>query len=326
MSRYGWPILAYASAAMRLVAPRRRRVSSPQSLDVDVVVCVHNALEHVQECLSSLSAALNGRGHVVIVDDGSAEETADWLRRFADDASATLVRHDERQGYTKSANDGVAAGRGGNVVLLNSDTVVPARAIDKLVAALERYEDIGIVGPMSNAASWQSVPSNFGLQEGQTVINPLPEGATPDDLDAFLEARLPARPARVPLVHGFCLAFRRTVYEQLGGLDEAAFPDGYGEENDFCLRAADAGFGLGVAINAYVYHAKSKSYSDDRRAALMRQGAAALEGKHSPQRVVEAVSVMTASLPLRTARFAVRRLYERLALTPRPASRVGSPS
>ena len=56
-------------------------------------------------------------------------------------------------------------------------------------------------------------------------------------------------------------------------MDEENFPIGYGEENDYCIRAADAGFTLAIADDAYVFHAKSKSFGHSRRKELSKQGA-----------------------------------------------------
>ena len=66
---------------------------------------------------------------------------------------------------------------------------------------------------------------------------------------------------RLPFINGFCYVIKRRVLEQIGVFDEEHFASGYSEENDFSYRAAKAGFELAVADDAYVYHAKSKSFT-----------------------------------------------------------------
>jgi hypothetical protein len=151
-----------------------------------------------------------------------------------------------------------------------------------------------LVGPLSNAASWQSIPEIFG-PEGGLAVNSLPEGLDVEAMDAncALWARDFPYP-RTGLLNGFCLAIKKEVKEAIGVLDEANFPEGYGEENDYCLRASDAGFGLLVAIDTYVFHAKSKTYSDERRRQLSKQGSATLRRLHSKQRIDRAVKSMQA--------------------------------
>jgi GT2 family glycosyltransferase len=85
---------------------------------------------------------------------------------------------------------------------------------------------------------------------------------------------------RVPFINGFCFAIKREVIDKIGYLDEIAFPRGYGEENDYCLRTLKAGMQLAVADQCYIFHAKSKSYNHQRRAELSKLGGQALQAKH----------------------------------------------
>jgi GT2 family glycosyltransferase len=82
------------------------------------------------------------------------------------------------------------------------------------------------------------------------------------------------------LLNGFCTLMRRDVIEEVGFLDEAAFPMGYGEENDLCLRVRKAGYSLAIADHIYVYHVKSASFGSARRSELSKRGTAALHAKH----------------------------------------------
>ena len=119
---------------------------------------------------------------------------------------------------------------------------------------------IGLVGPLSNTASWQSIP-DVRLPDGEWAENPLGEGTTPEDM-ARSVARYSGRLyPRLPFLNGFCLLIRRQVIDELGRFDEVTFGRGYGEENDYCLRAAKAGWQLAVADDVYVYHRQSRSYS-----------------------------------------------------------------
>jgi GT2 family glycosyltransferase len=67
----------------------------------------------------------------------------------------------------------------------------------------------------------------------------------------------------MPTAHGFCLALRRTVLDQIGGFDPA-YGRGYQEENDWCQRARGAGFLVGRANRAFVYHHGAVSFGSLR--------------------------------------------------------------
>jgi GT2 family glycosyltransferase len=277
-------------------------------LDLDIVICVHNALDDVRLCLASVEAALKGRGKLILVDDASNRETAEFLAGYSAANGALLVRLDERSFYTVAANAGVRSGSERNVLLLNSDTVVPPGALDKLSDALDRDARLGIVGPLSNAASFQSVPSISG-KGSQTAINSIPMGMSVADMDLFFERRWDGAVARTPLVHGFCFCAKREVFEKIGPFDEKNFPRGYGEENDFCFRATDAGFDLGVLTSTYVFHAKSRSYGAEERGHIMREAMAALVRKATRRRVERAVEAMRTQPALIAARKAVGPLF-----------------
>src|SRR5258708_37036137 len=73
---------------------------------------------------------------------------------------------------------------------------------------------------------------------------------------------------RVGFLNGFCLLIRRALRDDIGNFDDDAFGGGNGEENDYCLRATEAGWKIPAAEDTYVYHTQSKSSSDERRVQL----------------------------------------------------------
>ncbi len=278
-----------------------------QSKFASIVIPVHNAASSVAECLKSLAAHADSRHEILLVDDASGEECASLLRDFAARrANTVLLRNDDRQGYARAANRGWQAVRGDYVALLNSDTVVTPGWLERLLACLESHPRIGLAGPISNAASWQSVPERFDAG-GDWAVNALPEGRNANDMAATVARVAEPLYPRVPLLNGFCLAAKRAVWEKVGFFDEAAFPDGYGEETDYCLRAAAAGFELAVADDAYVYHAKSQSYGHAKRAELTARGQETLRRKHGTAAIASAVDQLRSEPALAALRESVRR-------------------
>ena len=248
-----------------LPTPKRKPTAVTPSHSVDIVVCIHNALADVRLCLQSIIDHTPEPYQLLLVNDGSDHATTQFLADFKNvHPQRILLEHPTAQGYTKAANRGLRAASADYVVLLNSDTVVPRLWLQPLLECAESDPTTGIVGPLSNAASWQSVPERFDNQ-GDWMINPLPPGYQVNDMAELVYLASPKRFPRVPFVNGFCFVLKRSVIDRIGYLDEEHFPYGYGEENDYCLRAAAAGFSLAIADHAYVYHAKSKSYSHEHR-------------------------------------------------------------
>jgi O-antigen biosynthesis protein len=300
-----------------LPAVTRKSIDIDQ-ISIDIGVCVHNSPNEVQACLTSLLAARRPQDGIVIVDDASDAPTAMLLDEFATtNERVTLIRHKENQGYTQSANDVLSKTQSDWVVLLNSDTVVPPRALRKLIVCGEQFSHIGIVGPLSNAASWQTVPQMLG-PDGKFLVNEIPAPLTVEDMDRLCEELSTGAVPFVPLVNGFCYAVRRSLIKDIGYFDEARFPTGYGEEDDYCLRAGAAGYVCSIATDAYVYHVKSASFTSERRKPLAAAGSKALQKKHSAQRVSAATEVMRHQAELARIR---RLMLERLSREAVPATR-----
>jgi dTDP-glucose 4,6-dehydratase len=262
---------------------------------VDIVVCVHNAYDDVVRCLESVLAARLPAHRLILVDDGSEKPTRQHLEQTAaaHPDCVTRIRHEAAQGYVASANDGLHAAEADLVVLLNSDTVVPQNWALKLLQAAESGPDIGIVGPLSNAASWQSVPQLNGAMIKSRIPNDFPEGMTVEEMNHLCEtvgyfAEFP----RALLVNGFCYGITRRLIETIGYLDLDAFPVGYGEEDDYTLRASAAGFSAAVATHCYVWHAKSKSFGSAMRRRLIRNARTMLYARHGMDHVQRCIESM----------------------------------
>lgn len=290
-----------------LVPPRDvRRVLRTQVAvapsSVDVVVCVRDALADAHRCFASLLERTAPPFGLIVVDDGSAAVTRTYLQELAAlNPGVELHRNDSREhGYTIAANIGLRASAAELVVLLNSDTVVTRGWLEAIVDAARSADDVGIVGPLSNAASHQSVPvTKVG---DDWAVNALPPWANEDTV-GLVVAGLPGEAVvDVPFVNGFCYAISRRVIEAVGYLDEATFASGYSEENDFSRRAADAGFRLVVATRSYVFHAKSRSYGDADRKRLAKRNYRLFLDKHGEQRIRPLVEQLAENTPLRAVR------------------------
>lgn len=294
---------------------------------ITIGVCVHNGIEVVRNCLASIVAAREVDDLIVIVDDASDEPTASFLDQFASThRGVRVIRNTENLGYTKSANRVFKAATTDWVVLLNSDTVVPRRALRKLVEAGEQFPQLAIVSPVSNAAGWQTVPRMTG-EDGTFLVNRLRLRMTPEVMDELCEEAAPATVMFVPLVNGFCMAVRRKVLDQIGYFDEQLFPLGYGEEDDLCLRAAEAGYVCGLAMNTYVFHTKSASFKSERRKVLSAAGQQALKDKYGTERLTAATDYMRNHPGLRNLRVKLRpleRSRSRLLLAARPSGHSSS--
>jgi len=231
---------------------------------VDIVICVHNSPKVVEGCLKSVYNQTKIDFNLIIIDDGSDSNTQSLLENFTrSKENSFVIRNEKALKYTKAANQGINRTISEYVILLNSDTIVSDSWAQKMIAPFNLYEDTGLTGPLSNAASFQSVPLIYD-EFGKYAINKLPSNYSVNDVQKVLEKQSAFFP-EIDFLNGFCMAIKRNVFNEIGYLDESLFPNGYGEEIDFCLRARKNGYKLRVADNCYIYHVKSQSYGHHQR-------------------------------------------------------------
>lgn len=244
-----------------------------------IIVPVYNGDNVVRDCLRALRTAATGPCEVVVVDDGSRDFTAEMLQEeVAGDPLFRLHRRDINRGYTKSINEGVLLTDAPWVVILNSDTIVSHGWLDRLHAAARARPGTGMVGPLSNAATWQSIPAALRA-DGSWSTNDMIRPKHVERVQALLADISERAYPEFHVLNGFATLISREVFDRVGLYDEDAFPVGYGEETDLCLRARRAGFRLTVADDCFVYHHKSVSFGANRQR-LTRAGRFELTNKH----------------------------------------------
>jgi GT2 family glycosyltransferase len=247
---------------------------------VTIVIPVFNALTETLACLNSLNGSTTVPLLVRVVDDASDAPVREALEDYARDKPWIEVHSfPENRGYTFAADYGIRQARTEWIVLLNSDTVVTRGWLERMLACAQSDSRIAFVGPLSNAASYQSVPELYDAAN-KWKVNRLPPGMTAEQMAEIVSKVSASEHPEVPILNGFCTLMNRPAFIELGGLNPTAFPTGYGEENDLCFRAAKAGYKLVVADDAYVYHVKSASFGSVRRQELTKAGNAALAKLH----------------------------------------------
>jgi len=268
-----------------------RRCDDSETMPVDIVVCVRDVAEATVQCLHSVNRSRAAGDRLIVVDDGSSGKAAAWLDRHVDRAAGDLlIRREQPGGYTAAANAGLKASSAPFIALLSNDAIVPHGWLQKLKRAACAGPAIGLVGPLSNAASFQSI---FTIGESMRHVAIDGRHRRPvGDLDALCARLGHGLYPRVPLLDGASLLIKRAVIDEVGLFDESAFPNGYGHDTDYCFRAWEAGFASVLACDAYIHHAQSSGDAGRTRNHLWSSAHQALERKWSRQRLQSAVLSM----------------------------------
>ena len=244
-------------------------------IDVSIVIVSYNARADLARCLESLHASPpSARHEILVVDnqssDGSVEAAAQW-------PDVRVIQTGANLGFARATNVGIRASSGENLLLLNSDTVVPVGAIDGLLAELQRDPEVAVVGPRLVDAAGRPE-----LSYGR-MIGPF------NELRQKIRVRRPAVVDRLTRrrhapdwVSGACLLVRRTDAETVGLLDERFFM--YTEDVDFCAAIRARGRKIAFTPEVEVIHLRGRSAAAAPAAtsAAYRRSQIAFYEKHRP--------------------------------------------
>lgn len=256
--------------------PVARPIRSDPVRPVAIVVPVYRGRKITLSCLAGLHASAPD-APVIVVDDATPEPAlAADLRRLARQGRIVLIRHAGNLGFPAAANAGLRAVLALpaplDVVLLNSDAVAPRRKrnswLNRLRAAVHSAPGIASATPLSNAGGLLSYPS-------RDAGNPPSSGA----LDALAARINPGQTVDIPTGVGFCLYLRHEALREVGLFREDLFAQGYGEENDWCRRAAALGWRHVAAGDVIVAHQEGISFGA-AKLGLLARNAEAMERVH----------------------------------------------
>lgn len=215
-----------------------------------VILSFNNYLETTGKCLSYLSADPDFTNwEVIVVDNASDSVTRQMLSEIEQHyPNVTVIFNEKNLGFSGGNNVGIKLATGDYLVLLNSDAFTPPGMINKLVLHLAADNQLGMVGPVTNAAGNEQCiyTANSNMERKINEGLQYSEGGSSEVLSAYR-------------LDFFCVAIPRRVLDQVGLLDED-FGRGYFDDLDYSLRVKKAGFKLGVAEDSFIYHLGSASF------------------------------------------------------------------
>ncbi len=170
---------------------------------------------------------------VIIVRYGLPElekECIDSVIEHTTDIDYHLTDHDNYEsdeGLAKVWNDLIRDADAKYICLLNNDTRVEKEWLSKLLECFEEDPVIGVMGPMTNSSTGPQGNSKNKTRDKRLLLT------------------------RYPLV-GFCLVFRKSVWEEVGGFDEGY--EIYGEDSDFCMEVRELGYKWAIRTDVFIFH------------------------------------------------------------------------
>ena len=244
------------------------------SIALSIIMVSFNARTDLERCLESLHVAPPKASHeILVVDNRSTDGSVESARRWPD---VRVIEQDVNVGFARANNTGIRASTGTMLLLLNSDTIVPPGAIDRLLAVLDAEPQVAVVGPRLVDGNGRAELS-FGR-----MIGPLNEWRQKRITQSGLAESLTRQRHYPDWVSGACLLVRRADAEAVGLLDERYFM--YAEDVDFCAAIRARGRQVLFTPDVEIVHLRGRSAAAapaDTRAAYRRSQIAFYE-KHHP--------------------------------------------
>lgn len=223
--------------------------SSANRHDVSIIMPVFNQVNLTRQCLSALAAVTHGVEYeVIVVDDGSTDETQEFLTSLGGDVQ--IVRNDANSGFAKSCNRGAATARGRYLVFLNNDTIPLEGWLRALVDEVETHAEVAVVG--SKLLYEDGTIQHAGVVFSKVMF-------TPYHIYRQLPGDHPVvnRRREFQCVTAACTLIRREVFEAAGGFDEG-YLNSF-EDVDLCLKIRERGWRVVYQPKSVLYHLESQS-------------------------------------------------------------------
>lgn len=230
---------------------------------LSIIIPVYNQHDMTDECIQAVRENTSDY-ELIIIDNGSEPAIKKPFTGFVD---TTVIRNEKNLGFPVAVNQGIRAANGDIIILLNNDVIVTPGWSERLVkwlyaekievtelgdsepAYIDKYQPFSIVGPCTNyAAGIQGVTT--GIYNSIAELNDEAREWS-ESYDGAIE--------EVNFVIGFCMVFKKSLYDEIGEFDESLWPCSC-EEIDFCFKTIEAGHKIGVAYDVYVHHFGSQTF------------------------------------------------------------------
>lgn len=260
---------------------------------VSVIIVNWNTQDLLKGCLRSVIAGTKISMEIIVVDNGSTDGSLKMVRR--DFPKVLVVVTGKNLGMGTGNNRGLKKARGRYLMVLNTDTIVPHGAVDRLVTWMEDHPSVGVVGPQLRYADGRVQTSGgdfpslltttilfLGIDDIPLLSRFLPLYQRGGMYLSGKQKEIFNREHRVDWLMGGCLVMRSEVYEKAGGFDENIFM--YVEEVEWAYRVHEAGYSVWYTPVVWITHLKGGSSTSGLKGPILGEmkGLLYFFAKHRP--------------------------------------------
>ena len=232
---------------------------------VSMLIITYNSSAVLSACLDSIAATTSCAHELIIVDNASTDGTPELVRTQY--PGVILIDNHQNTGFAVATNQAARQAQGRYLLLLNPDTVVQSGVVDRLVAFMDSYSQVGIAAPRVANAQGQAASNTQEFHTAGTLFWRTLRSSPLEQLARHMLARhTGAEKSGVVAVYGCALQIRADLFHSVGGLDERFFL--YEEDIDLCYRVHRLGYDIRQAPDITIVHygGQSSSHTDTSQA------------------------------------------------------------
>jgi len=244
---------------------------------IDIIIPVYNGFQFLEPLFKSVIKNTSMNYRILICDDKSSDDKVlpllNNFKKQNPQIEMILLENEQNLGFIKTVNK-LVKHTNNHFVLLNTDTEVPPFWIERLMYPIFEMKNIASTTPFTNAGTICSFPNYL---EDNVIF----ENMSVEELDGYFQyVNFEKTFIEIPTGVGFCMGVNKNLVDKIGMFDEI-FGKGYGEENDWCQRAIQAGYKNIHVPNLFVYHKHGGSFPSEEKQRLISQNLSVLNQKHS---------------------------------------------
>lgn len=218
---------------------------------VSIIIVNWNAKENLQECLSALFKISYKNYEVILVDNGSKDDSVKFVKSNYPDIK--IIEAGKNLGFAGGNNLGLEKAQGEYILFLNNDTIVTKNFLEKLVNFMEKRKDVGIVQPK---ILFHRPDTSLHHKINSIGSFLLPSGFL-YHLDYGKKDKLREDPYEIFSAYGACFLARKSLLQKIGLFDDRYFA--YFEETDLCHRVWLSGLKVMILPGTLIYHKGAKT-------------------------------------------------------------------
>jgi GT2 family glycosyltransferase len=218
---------------------------------VSIIIVTYNNIQLNKLCIESILNKTDYPNYeIIVVDNNSTDGTADYLKSLQSKFDFIKAIHNTKnEGFAKANNFGVKVSKGDYIVFLNNDTVVTKSWLTKFTSYLNRYREIGLIGPVTNFCG-----NEAKIETSYEELR---------DMDVFAYNRsllYEGKFFEIKMLALYCVAMRRETIEKVGLLDER-FGIGLFEDDDYSHRVKHKDYKIVCAEDIFIHHFGQASFN-----------------------------------------------------------------